>query len=275
MCTTISTTGGQIPGPSRRERRCAKNDGFVKTKATAWVISKTSHKAEKKEESREPLKRSDCKRVIFGAYGWKSHRLVKAGEGELFSLSGREAATLLVCFGIPAFCTAGDGGKGRRPSTSVIPGPKPSRRVLPQGECWWRRRLSARLRGREKRRSAAKELEGRREAESLGGRESGVWEPRAFLGRPMLPNETTADVLTRIALEEKERKAKVKESEEEKLERLFSRSLGKARRKSVENVHEAWPVDWAGRRQVVNALGDTPSKRVESPTAKDFLSRFF
>jgi len=141
MSTTMQTTGGQIPGPSRRERRCARIANFVKAQATAWVIRKTGHQAEKVEVSRGPLKRSDCKRVTLSAHGWKSRGSVEAGE---ISLSGREAATLLVCFGIPTICKVGGVGKGRRPSTAVIPRPKLSKRVLPQGESRRERRRGLR-----------------------------------------------------------------------------------------------------------------------------------
>jgi len=142
MSVTISTTGGQIPGTSRRERRCAKNALFVKARATAWVIKKIGRAAEKMEMRREPFKRTDCKRIWSGAHGWKSHALATPGE---FTLSGREAATLLVCFGIPAICKVGGVGKGRRPSTAVIPRPKLSKRVSPQGECRSQRRAKAKV----------------------------------------------------------------------------------------------------------------------------------
>jgi len=141
MSATMLTTGGQIPGTSRRERRRAKNALFVKARATAWVIKKTGRAAEKVEVRSGPLKRTDCKRIWSGAHGWKSHALGTPGE---FSLSGREAATLLVCFGIPTICKVGGVGKGRRPSTAVIPRPKLSKRVLPQGE--FRRERRRRLR---------------------------------------------------------------------------------------------------------------------------------
>jgi len=127
MSNTIWTTGGQIPGPSRRERRCAKDTRFRKARATAWVIRKTGRVAEKMEVSRMAE--------------------VSLTTGEVW-LSGREATTLLVCFGIPAICSAGDIGTGSRPSTVVIPRPKPFRRVSLQGECRKQRRLSAGLRGR-------------------------------------------------------------------------------------------------------------------------------
>jgi len=133
MSITILTTGGQIPGTPRRERRCAKNALFVKARATAWVINKTRAAAEKVERSAGPLKRTDCKRVSFGAHGWKSRGL--GCTGDVFSLSGREAATLLVCFGLPAVCIAGDMGTGCRPNTMMSPRPKLSKRVSPQGEC--------------------------------------------------------------------------------------------------------------------------------------------
>jgi len=149
MSTTILTTGGQIPGTSRRERRCVKNASFVKARATAWVIRKTRRATEKMELRAGPLKRSDCKRVTLSARGWKSREL--ACPGDELSLSGREAATLLVCLGISAICKADDKGKGSRPSTMVTPRPKSFRRVSPQGECHEQRRLLARIAREEER----------------------------------------------------------------------------------------------------------------------------
>jgi len=107
------------------------------------VIRKTGHATEKMEVRAEPLKRSNCNRVTSSAHGWKSRGL--ACPGDEFSMSGREAATLLACLGIPAVCKAGDTRKGSRPSIVVIPRPKPFRWVSPQGECRSQRRAKAEL----------------------------------------------------------------------------------------------------------------------------------
>jgi len=295
MSTTILTTGGQIPGSLRRERRCAKNACFVKAKATAWVIRKTSRKAEKVEMSREPLKRSDCKRVTCGARGWKSHGLVKAGE---FSLSGREAATLLVCLGIPALRKAGDVGTGRRPSTAVIPRPKPFRRVSLQGECRFKRRESAELGSLWRRRRAIqKAMKGASAATARGDHSYGDEHRKllreSFVNPPIVVAPSAAvevpqpEVVERMRDVREAKRAAAKEKLEALKRRLVIADATETevsevspeewkRRELAERkvAHGLYPVGGSRKEEVVQAPRGNPLKRAESPSAEDFYTFF-